>query len=322
MSDTAPGEVERLVAERSAARAARDYARADELRDAIRALGWEVVDSARGTTLRPALAAADPGKVGYARSEDLASVLEEPASAAVTLVVLADDHPDDLARFLGGLADHPPSVGFELVLVANAPSYDLDAVIAAGRPPGEPVVLRTAERLGWADAVNLGLRRAHGAAVILVDTSLEPAGDFVTPLLRALEAEGVGIAGGFGVTSTDLREFSDAPPGRVDAIEGYCLAVRRDALRAVGGFDDHFRFYRNADLDFSFAVRAAGWEAVRTDPLPLLQHEHRAYVALDADERERLSRRNFYRFLKHWGDRPDLLHAPGPWPPPRRDRAS
>jgi GT2 family glycosyltransferase len=93
----------------------------------------------------------------------------------------------------------------------------------------------------------------------------------------------------------------------VDAVEAYCLAMRRAALREVRGFDHRFRFYRNADLDLSFAVRDRGWRAVRTAPLPLERHEHRGYAELPVEERDRLSRRNFYRFLKHWGDRRDLL---------------
>jgi cysteinyl-tRNA synthetase len=39
-----------LLAERSAARAARDYAAADRLRDELRALGVEVVDRGDGTS--------------------------------------------------------------------------------------------------------------------------------------------------------------------------------------------------------------------------------------------------------------------------------
>ena len=96
----------------------------------------------------------------------------------------------------------------------------------------------------------------------------------------------------------------------MDAIEAYCLAVRREALRAVEGFDRRFRYYRNADLDFSFAVRDAGWRAIRTEPLPLVRHEHRGWEAVPEAERERLSRRNFYRFLERWRDRPDLLLHP------------
>jgi cysteinyl-tRNA synthetase len=147
---------------------------------------------------------------------------------------------------------------------------------------------------------------------ILLDTSLEPTGDFVGPLLAAFDDASVGIAGGWGVTSADAREFHDASPGLVDAIEAYCLAIRREALRAVGGFDRRFRYYRNADLDFSFSIRDAGWTAVRTDPLPLERHEHRGWTELPEAERDRLSKRNFYRFLDRWGDRPDLLLHPDP----------
>ena len=45
--------VKELLAERSAARAARDFARADALRAEIEALGWDVVDERDGTRLEP-----------------------------------------------------------------------------------------------------------------------------------------------------------------------------------------------------------------------------------------------------------------------------
>jgi cysteinyl-tRNA synthetase len=46
-------EVRALVAERDAARAAKDYARSDELRDRLQAMGLEVMDSAGDTEVRP-----------------------------------------------------------------------------------------------------------------------------------------------------------------------------------------------------------------------------------------------------------------------------
>ena len=48
-----PAEVLALVAERQAARAARDWAASDRLRDAIRVLGWEVRDAREGPELSP-----------------------------------------------------------------------------------------------------------------------------------------------------------------------------------------------------------------------------------------------------------------------------
>jgi GT2 family glycosyltransferase len=307
----APDEVRRLVDERATARAARDFDRADRLRDEIHALGWEVVDGPRGSSVRPKLPAA-PAGTGYARPEDLASRLDEPAMVEMSVVLVVDDHPADLDRMLQGLAAHPPRGGWELIVVANAPRDAVDGTVEGVVVPEPPTVIATSERLGWADAVNLGMRRARGELIVLLDTSLEPAGDWASPLQAAFDDPRVGIAGGWGVRSGDGRQFEDAPPGEVDAVEGYCLAVRRETLRTAGQFDQKFRWYRNADLDFSFQARAAGWRAVRTGPLPLTRHEHRGYAALDEAERTRLSKRNFYRFLRRWGDRRDLLLAPEP----------
>jgi (2Fe-2S) ferredoxin/GT2 family glycosyltransferase len=302
LTEGPPPEIHALLRERSEARADRDWERADALRDRMRELGWEAVDSPKRSVARPLLADASSA-AGYADDTDLASILDRDAEIASSLVVVVDDHPADLARFAEALTRHPQEVEYELVVVANAP--------AGGQPPlADATVLTLRERVGWADAVNLGLRRSRGAFVVLLDTSVEPDGPFLAPLLAAFEDQRVGIAGPWGVTSADGRQFEEAPPGEVDAVEGYCLALRRAALRAVGGFDHRFRFYRNADLDLSFATRAQGWTAVRTGPLPLIRHEHRGWSEQPDDERDRLSRRNFYRFLKHWGDRRDLLLHP------------
>lgn len=301
MTDASPPpDVRALLEERAAAREARDWATADALRDRIAALGWEVQDSGGATTARPMLATGT--------AEELPSLLDAPAELPLGLQLLAEDHPDDLRRFLRGLAAHPPSVPWELVIVANEPSYDLPALLAAFELP--IAVLESHGPLGWGDAVTLGLRRSRGEITVLLDTSLEPTGDAWTQLLAAFDDPTVGVAGGWGVTSGDARQFEDAPPGEVDAVEGYCLAIRRAALRAVGGVDRRFRFYRNADLDLSFAVRDAGWRAVRTEPLPFDRHEHRGWTSLPDAERDRLSKRNFYRFLERWGSRRDLLLHP------------
>jgi hypothetical protein len=302
-ADQPPADVQRLLEERAEARRARDWPRADALRDELASRGWEPQDGPAGSTARPILAepAPDAGAVSY---------LDEPATVVASVQVVADEHPDDLVRCLGGLALHAPGIAWELVVVADEPSFALDPVLDSVALPVEPMVVASDGRLGWGGSRTLGLRHSRGELTILLDTSLEPVGDFLTPLVRAFDDERVGIAGGWGVTSGDGREFVDAPPGEVDAIEGYCLAIRREALRAVDGIDRRFRFYRNADLDLSFAVRDAGWRAVRTEPLPLVRHEHRGWTSLPEAERDRLSKRNFYRFLDRWGDRRDLLLRP------------
>jgi GT2 family glycosyltransferase len=298
-----PDEVRRLADERSAARGRHDWPAADAIRDRLRSLGWEPVDSGGSTSLRPVLPTG--GQTGYANPAELTSLLGEPASLDVSLVTVVEDHPGDVARLADALRSNPPERSWELVVVANAPTGEPFPEEAVSGLPAS--VLPLTARLGWADAANLGLRRTRGAVLVLLDASVEPRGDFLVPLLRAFDDAAVGLAGPWGMTSTDGRHFDDAGPGVVDAVQAYCLAVRREALAAVGGFDHRFRFYRNADLDLSFAIRDRGWAAMAVGGLPLERHEHRGWSSVAADERDRLSKRNFYRFLDHWGRRPDLL---------------
>ena len=52
VEEAAPAEVLDLLEQRQAARKARDFARADSLRDAITALGWEIADTPQGPTAK------------------------------------------------------------------------------------------------------------------------------------------------------------------------------------------------------------------------------------------------------------------------------
>ncbi len=326
-----PDEILELVRARSEARAARDFATADRLRAAIEAAGWKVVDRGVDSDLEPARPpdVADGARVRYGASGSVPSRLEEPPTRIASVILVATDWRADLARALAGLRAHLPA-GVQVVIVADDPSAEqAEAVDALGQLDAleqldtlEPVVgsradleiVWTSARLGTAAALDCGIRRASGRVIILLDTSLEPTGDFVSPLVSTLEDASVAVVGGWGIVSDDLRTFRDAPPGDVDAIEGYCLAFRRADFVARGPLDERFRFYRNLDIWWSLVLRDEGEaapprRAVRTEPLPLERHEHRGYAGLPRVERDRLSKRNFYRIIDRFGSRRDLLVA-------------
>ena len=87
------------------------------------------------------------------------------------------------------------------------------------------------------------------------------------------------------------------------------MAFRRADAVAAGGFDSRFRFYRMADVEFSFRLRDRGGRAIVVPGLPVVRHEHRVWEATPPAERDRLSKRNMYRFLDRWRNREDLLVA-------------
>ena len=228
------------------------------------------------------------------------------------MVLVATDWPSDVQRAVDAVRATSPA-GTSIVVVADAPSDEQAAALdALDRDTDDVEVTWTTERLGQGAATNIGIRRASGPLVVLMDTSVEPTGDVITPLARALDDPSVAVAGGWGITSRDLRTFEDAPAGDVDAIEGYLMAFRRADAADRGPLDERFRFYRNLDIWWSLALRDEGEgstprRAVRVADVPAVRHEHRGWASLPDEERTRQSKRNFYRIIDRFGSRRDLL---------------
>jgi cysteinyl-tRNA synthetase len=299
---------------RAAARAEHRWDEADRLRDEIEAAGWRIVDRGTDFALSPAAppTVEEAGIVRYGASADVPTRLDEPPSDEATVVLVATDWPEDLDRAVGALRRLAPE-RTSVVVVADAPSEDQETALADVE--GAEVV-RTSDRLGLAAALNAGIRRATGRIVIVLDTSVEPTGDIVTPLVRTLGDPSVAVAGGWGIVSDDLRRFRDAPAGDVDAVEGYAMAFRREDAIARGPFDERFRFYRNLDIWWSLVLRDEGEvnpprRAVAVE-IPAVRHEHRGWTSLPEAERDRLSKRNFYRILDRFGHRRDLAGGDRP----------
>jgi hypothetical protein len=301
-----PDEILDLAHARKQAREDRDWAEADRLRGEIEAAGWKVVDRGTDFALAPAHPpdVAEAGRVRYGRSASVPSRLEEPVTGLATVVIVADEPASDAERALRALRQYSPP-GVSLVAASALP--DLDA--------GEAEVVWTTEPLGQGGMLNAAIRRASGPIVVVLDPSVEPTGDVISPLVGALEDPTVAVAGGWGVTSRDLRQFQEAPHGDVAAIEGYLMAFRRDDYRACGPLDEKFRFYRNLDLWWSLVLRDEGEgspprRAVAVPGVPAVRHEHHAWATTPAEERDRLSKRNFYRIIDRFGPRRDLA-VPG-----------
>jgi hypothetical protein len=311
---TIPDEIRAIADARALARAAKDWPEADRLRAQLEGAGWKVADQGFSYSLTPAHppTVERAGEVRYGRSGDVPSRLDEPPVGLASVLLVATDWPTDLDRAIGSLAAHAPPET-QVVVVADGPSIEQERSLANVETGVE--VVRTSARLGHAAALNAGLRRTRAAVIVLLDTSVELTGDAITPLVRTLDDPAVGVAGPWGFGSPDLRRFADVEDGPADAIGGYCQAFRRADVLARGPLDERFRFYRNLDIWWSLVLRDEGPEraprrALVVPELPLVRHEHRGWTSLPEAERDRLSKRNFYRILDRFGSRTDLLLAP------------
>ena len=321
MRSTAPEAVQDAARRRSEAREARDWAAADELRAEIEAAGWKVIDAGTAFRLEPATPADVEvgGETRYGRSDAVPSVLAEPETGLASVVLLASPEPAETRRCVDALTAAAPE-GSSVVIVADGlPDRALEGVRSrdlAARTGAPVELVRTSAVLGHAAAINAGVRRARAGVVLVIDPSVTPTGDIVTPLVGALDDQTVAIAGPFGLGSADLRRFDEVlaernKPSDVAAVQGYLMAFRRADAIARGPLDEGFRFYRNLDIWWSLVLRdegedAAPRRAVVVPGVPLERDEPRAWATTPAAERDRLSKRNFYRVLDRFRTRDDL----------------
>ncbi len=308
-----PGGIPEMVLEREQLRRAHRYPPADAIRERVMARGFEVRDAPSGSVVLPL--------PGWARAQEtisasgeVESLLEGPAELDFTVGVVAHEGCEELERCLDSIQRWLGPHRAEVIVVDNGLEDEcarhLDEV-ANSQP--QVRLFHADHFLGSAAGRNICLRQARGRYVLLMDTSVEVTGDIFSQLRPLLDDRTVGVVGRWGVITHDIRSFEEArASGDVDAVEGYLLAFRREILRETGLLDEKYRFYRHLDLDFSFAVRSRGYRALMDTELPLSRHEHVEWERTPPEERERLSKRNFYRFLHKWGDRTDLIISARP----------
>jgi cysteinyl-tRNA synthetase len=274
--------------QRSQLRAARDFGAADAIRDQLSAGGWAVVDSPEDSRLERLELPPPPRKV--------------------TMLTLVHGWPSDAQRWLSAVLTHTTGHDHEALIVDNSGDPVVSSWLAEPQDERTRAVTLDPPQ-GWAEAANRALAEAAGEVVVLFDPGVELTGDVAGPLLAALGDPAVAVVGAFGVRAVgSVGHFHSDPGPEVDALEGYVLAFRRQDAIDAGGFDRKFRFYRLADFDLCYRLRdLRGGRAVVIPDLPVARHEHRLWEALEHEERERLSRRNYYRMLEVWGKRQDLL---------------
>jgi cysteinyl-tRNA synthetase len=293
----APAAVLAAIVDHERARAVDDYAAADGLRS--RFDGLRVDDLASGV-----LVARADRRLARRQRRTIASPLElddvtrERATRSWTVAVTAREWPEDVERCVRSVLRFAPDEAE--VLVLDQGSSDRSAARLDRLAYGERVRVIHADRdLGEGAGRNALLRIARGGLLLQLDPSVELLGDLFTVLAAALRS-GAGIAGPWGLRTTDLRHFDEVTDGACDAVQGYCQATMRETMLAIGGFDERYRFYRNLDIAVSCAVRERGERAVAVGVECARRHAHRAWEALPDEERDKRSRKNHDRMYKRF----------------------
>ena len=293
-----PDAVRQWAARRDALRAEKKFAEADRLRERIAAIGYAVKDSPAGPVFTLAR---------YANSNAVPSPLDKPDAVEWSATLLAHNNAGEIIRAARSALQWSGGHSLEVVIVDDASGDDTPERLADFACEDDRVrLVFLSAHLGEGAGRNAGLRAARGRHVAILGGHMEIAGDIFTSMSAALADDSVGATGSHPLVTGDLFTFNSAPTPEADAIEFYLFAFRRARLKQVGWLDEKFVFYRNLDLDWSLAFKDQGLRLVAAPDLPLVVHEH-PYLRMDPLERDKLSKKNYRRFLDKWKGRTDLL---------------
>ena len=291
---SAPESVHVLARARQEARAARDFALSDTLRADIAAQGYEVVDVAGGYELRP-----KKRFPTYESTRDIKAI--NSGKYEITVAMIIDGFHEDAIETIKSVKENSDCAIALLVLGdAGALADQLDARTSL-------VVLT--ENFGWGESANALLRNVTSEYIVIMDPSTRFTGDAITPVLAELkkrEYVAVGWRGGLINLEDEWRSVDDKGIGEVDVLFSYFIAMHREDALAARGFNNRALFYRNADIEFSLALRHANGRLLQME-LPLVQERHHGYHDSEPEYRDLQSKKNYDRILERFRGKTAIL---------------
>lgn len=291
---SAPESVHELAKARQAARAEKNFALADELRSEIAAKGFEVVDVAGGYELTP-----KKRYPTYESTRDIKAI--NSGKYEVTVAFIVDGFHDDAIETIKTIKAHSQCA--IAMLVIGEPGSLVDQLDART----SMVVVN--ENFGYGENINALFRNVTSKYIVIIDPSTRFTGDAITPVLAELkrgEFTAVGWKGGLINLEDGWRSVDDKGPGEVDVLFSYFFAINRDDALAARGINNRALFYRNADIEFSLALRHANGRLLQME-LPLEQSRHHGYYDSDESFREAQSKKNYDRILERFRGKTAIL---------------
>ena len=290
---TEPQSKEQLAQARLDARAAKDFAKADQLRDQIAALGFEVIDIAGGFEFR-----AKERFPKYASTRDIKAIKVE---GDIAIAIIIDGFTADAAESVRSIKSNSktPIVAF----VIGEPAELVDEIDLQFQ------LVSIGENFGWGENANALLKNISSKYLVIMDPSTRFIGDAIAPVLAELnkgQYSAVGWRGGLVNTDDEWRSVDDKGPGEVDVIFSYFLAINCADATNAGGFNNRAIYYRNADIEFSLRLRNVNGRLLQMD-LPLEQARHHGYYDTDPEFREVQSKKNYDRILERFRGKSAIL---------------
>jgi len=209
-------------------------------------------------------------------------------------------------------------VPYEIVLVDNASTDGTPTWARTLANEHDDVrTLLLDGNIGFAGGVNRGLALSRGQYIVLLNNDTIVTDGWLERLLLPFRFEGIGLVGPMSNRSlpgqtvcdvpysndAEMVEFADtwsqANAGqmvKVHGLSGFCLAIKRELVERIGGFDERFFPGNYEDNDYGFRAAIAGWSLTLARDVFI---HHIGGVAF-GDEWEAAMAVNWERYKEKW----------------------
>ena len=307
-----PYTVRSNIKKREQARGKRDFAAADAIKVKILETGSLLRDTHSGTLVRPKTDCELKAMHWplFPFPKEISSYIDSISTVQFSLVVSSGSDFKEIRKCIQSVIKWSDPCKYELIAIDND-TFDQTGqwLRSLANTLNNLKVIHFDQKLGAAQAINMGLKQSKGHIIIILDPATELTGDLLADIECGMVDKSVAVLGPWGLRTKDLRHFHEEVigVGEADAMQGYCFAFRRSLLNTVGLMRECFQFYRNLDLDFSFQFRDLGHRIVSDNTLPIIRHTPSIWNSMELSQIDKLSKKNFGHFLKRWRDRSDLL---------------
>jgi len=291
---SAPESLHELGRARQAARADKNFALADQLRDQIAQAGYEIVDVVGGFELH--------AKSLVQVFADIQKLKNLPKSdRSITVAIVVNGFHEDAITSVNSIKAHSSA---EILVLATQPAEDLSSIVDS-----HTHVIQLENDPGWGECANAALRIISTPFAVIMDPSTTFTGDAISPVLQELQKKdfvAVGWRGGLINIEDQWRSVDDKGAGEVDVLFSYFFALDKEAALQAGGFNARAIYYRNADMEFSLRLKHAAGRLLQMD-LPLEQGRHHGYYDTEESFRDAQSKKNYDRILERFRGKEAIL---------------
>jgi len=242
----------------------------------------------------------------------------------ISAIIINYNTPAMTEEAVASLVNFAGGFNYEIILIDNNSTDKVFSRTLEGRPIK---FIQNTENVGFAKAVNQGLKAASGDYILLLNSDALVEKDTIGRLLEYLENNHrAGIIGPkfiypngenqvssgrfpnlwrefvrlsmlhrilpFGAYNKDFATIKS-----VDWVSGGCMLIKREVIKQIGDFDEDY-FFSAEDMDFCRRAKERGWQAIYYPAVKIIHHYAMSSGGRKAVKAIRLERNGLNCFFK------------------------